>query len=62
MVMMSPIKIRSGFEAKLHCQTGKTRCRVHAIVTKLDKQGDLGKPNLEFLKQGDSALVEIVPE
>ena len=40
-VMMTPIDIKQGFEAILHCRAAHVRCRLVAIVAKLDKRGTL---------------------
>lgn len=61
MVMMSPINLKKGFEAILHCRMEHVRCRLHAIIAKLDKKGNPTETNPKQLKQGDSALVELVP-
>mmetsp|Transcript_34729 Transcript_34729/g.42699 ORF Transcript_34729/g.42699 Transcript_34729/m.42699 type:complete len:92 (+) Transcript_34729:160-435(+) len=44
MVMISPIKIKKGFEAILFCSTANVPCRLQAVIAKLDKTG---KPSAE---------------
>ena len=61
-VMMTPIHLKQGFEAILHCRTAHVRCRLVAIVAKLDKRGNPVEHQPEKLTQGDTALVELAPE
>ena len=39
-VMMSPIKIKHGFEATLHCRAAHVPCKLRHILAKLDKRGN----------------------
>ena len=46
----------------MFCHTTKVNARIEAIVAKLDKKGNIVSQNPDFIKQGDAALVEVVPE
>ncbi|GAB1222367.1 hypothetical protein ENUP19_0301G0008 [Entamoeba nuttalli] len=62
-VMNHPGQIRKGYTPVLDCHTSHIACKFESILSKIDrrtgKSMEGGEP--EYIKNGDSALVKIVP-
>lgn len=55
--------IRNGFLPLVYCSMYGAPCRLQSIIATIDKKtGELIESEPESLKNGDSALVEFVPE
>jgi elongation factor 1-alpha len=58
-----PGKIHAGYTPILHCHTAHVPCRINALLSKVDRRSGSVTEEEEplFLKNGDRALVELVP-
>ena len=60
---MNHQKIKNGFTPTGYCHTAKAPCRFQSIIAKVDKStGEVIEEDPKFIKSGDSAIVEMVPE
>ena len=61
-VMAHPGQIRAGYTPVLDCHTSHIACKFDALLSKLDRRtGKEMEANPEFIKNGDSAMVKVVP-
>ena len=61
-VMAHPGQIRAGYTPVLDCHTSHIACKFETLLSKLDRRtGKQSEANPEFIKNGDSALVKVVP-
>ena len=61
-VLNHPSAITVGYTPVFHLHTAQVACRFEALLKTLDpKSGAVVKENPEYLKNGDSAIVKIVP-
>jgi elongation factor 1-alpha len=61
-ILNHPGEIRAGYSPVLDCHTAHISCRFTALKKQFDKRtGKVVKENPEFVKSGDSALVELTP-
>ena len=61
-VITSPIKIKAGYSPVMYCNAAYVRVHISGIIAKLDKKGQVTQADPEFIKQGDTALIEVEPE
>lgn len=61
-ILNHPTVIAAGYAPVFHMHTSQVACRITKILKKIDpKTGQVSKENPDFIKTGDAALVEIVP-
>ncbi len=61
-VLDHPTAVTAGYTPVFHCYTAQVACTFEKLVAKLDKKtGGVAEENPDYLKPGDSALVEIRP-
>ena len=59
---MPPTSFGVGYTPVVHMHTATVACRIEEIINKLDPRTGQPLPEKpQFLKQGDSALVKMVP-
>ncbi len=57
-----PNQIHAGYSPVIDCHTAHVACRFNKLIAKFDRRsGKKLEDNPEFLKSGDSALVEMIP-
>jgi len=62
-VMNHPGEIRNGYSPVLDCHTSHIACKFNVIKNKIDKRtGKVTEENPPFIKTGDAAMVELVPQ
>ena len=60
--MRHPTLIKGGYRPLVYCHTSKVPCSIQKIIATLDKKtGAILEYEPECIKQGDAALVELVP-
>ena len=61
--MNHPSQIHVGYTPIVDCHTAHVPCRFNELRTKLDRQtGRILEDNPEFLKSGDTAIVNFIPK
>lgn len=61
-VLKHPNVISPGYTPVFHCHTAQTACKITKILKKIDsKTGETLEENPDFIKTGDSAIVEVEP-
>ena len=61
-VLNHPYGIRVGYQPILHCHTANCACRLDEFIEKVDRRtGKSLEMNPRYLKNGDAAIVRIVP-
>lgn len=61
-VINHPRKIHAGYTPVLDCHTAHVACRFSALLKRMDRRsGEVLEENPESIRNGESALVEIIP-
>ena len=61
--MNHPGQIRSGYAPVLDCHTAHIACKFREIKEKIDRRsGKVLEANPQFVKSGDAAMVDMVPQ
>ena len=61
--MNHPGHIKNGFTPVIYCHTARVSCKFNKILSKIDKNSGKVLQNYpEFIKSGEAAIVELVPE
>ena len=62
-IVMNHHKIKNWRTLVVYCHTARAPCRLQSIIAKLDKStGEVIEVEPQTLKNGDSVIVELVPE
>merc|ERR1712166_413753 len=61
-VLNHPGEIRNGYAPVLDCHTAHIACKFSKIRAKVDKRTGKSEDDPQFIKTGDAAMVELIPQ
>ncbi len=61
-VLNHPTVLTAGYTPVFHCHTAQVACKIEKILKKLDPaSGEVLAENPDFIKNGDAAIIKVVP-